>query len=90
MVLDVSKENCVGYPKDMFRQDIPIRRIAMGRRSMKDWMKTWQPPADANPGNRTSLTDKDDNHKISGVLCKLLQQQAAPERNIYCFDGNTL
>ena len=36
------------------------------------------------------LTDKDANHKASSVLCKLLQQQAAPDVDIDCFDGNPL
>ena len=53
-------------------------------------MKTWQSTKDTNPGNRTSSNDEDVNHKISSVLCKLLQQQAAPKVDIDCFDGNPL
>ena len=54
----------------------------MSGRSHQDKMKTWQPPADANLGNTTPSTDEDANHKTSSVLCKLFQQQAAPEVGI--------
>ena len=59
----------------------------MNGRSVQYWMKTWQ-PADLSSGNSNSSTDEDANHKASSVLCKLLQQQAAPEVDIDCFDGN--
>ena len=61
----------------------------MNGRSVQYWMKTWQ-PADLSSGNRNSSTDEDANHKASSVLCKLLQQQAAPDVDIDCFDGNPL
>ena len=53
-------------------------------------MKTWQPAKDANPRDRSSSSDEDANHKASSVLCKLVQQQAEPEVDIDCFDGNPL
>ena len=80
----------VGYPKDVSRQDIPVRKMGMNERSLQDRMKTWQPPEDIDPGNRTSSNDEDANHKITSILCKLLQQQAPPEVDIDCFDGNLL
>ena len=36
------------------------------------------------------ITDEDPNHKASSELCKLLQQRAAPEVDIDCFEGNPL
>ena len=66
----------VKYLKDVSRQDIPVRKIGMNERSLQDQMKTWQPPEDIDPGNRTSSNDEDANHKTTSILCKLLQQQA--------------
>ena len=79
-----SKENHVGYPKDVPRQDVPVRRIGTIGRSLQDAMKTWQTAKDVNPRNRTSSTDEDATHKTSSVLCKPLHQQAAPEVDIDC------
>ena len=84
-----SRQKHEGYPKNMPRQDIPMRSIGMSERSLYDRMKTWQ-PADVDPGNRTLSTDEDVGIKTSSLLCKLLQQQAAPEVDIYRFDGNPL
>ena len=58
----------------MSRQNVSVRRIGMNGRPLQDQMKT----------------DEDANHKISSVFCKPLQQQAAPEVDIDCFDGNPL
>ena len=85
-----SMESHVGYPTNVSIQDAPVRGIGMNRKSFQDWMKTWQSTEDTNPGNRTSSNDEDVNHKTSSVLCKLLQQQAAPKVDIDCFDGNPL
>ena len=41
-------------------------------------------------GNKNLSTGKDANHKRSIELCKLLQQQAAPDVDIDHFDGNPL
>ena len=83
-----SRESHVGYHKDVSRQDVSVRRIGMNGRPLQDQMKTRE-PVDVHFGNRNSSND-DANHKTSSVLCKLLQQQAAPEVDIDCFDGNPL
>ena len=62
----------------------------MTGRSLQDGMKTCQTAKDADPRNSTSSTDEDASHKTSSVLCKLLQQQAVPEVDIDCFNGNPL
>ena len=76
----------------MSRQVVPVIRIGMNGRSLQDHVKTWQLAEvnHVNPGNRNSSTEEDANHKASSVLCKLLQQQAAPEVGIDCFGGNPL
>ena len=79
----------MGYLKDMFRQDVPVRKINTSGKLLQYWMKIWQPEEDTNPGNTDLSTDEDANQKIAGILCKLLQQQEAPELDIY-FDGNRL
>ena len=85
-----SRESHVGYHKDVSRQDVSVRRIGMNGRPLQDQMKTREPVEDVHFGNRNSSNDEDANHKTSSVLCKLLQQQAAPEVDIDCFDGNPL
>ena len=62
----------------------------MNGRPLQDQMKTWEPAEDVHSGNRNSSTDEDANHKTSSVFCKPLQQQAAPEVDIDCLDGNPL
>ena len=83
-----SRESHVGYHKDVSRQDVSVRRIGMNGRPLQDQMKTREPVEDVHFGNRNSSNDEDANHKTSSVLCKLLQQQAAPEVDIDCFDGS--
>ena len=85
-----SRESHVGYHKDVSRQDVSVRRIGMNGRPLQDQMKTREPVEDVHFGNRNSSNDEDANHKTSSVLCKLLQQQAASEVDIDCFDGNPL
>ena len=85
-----SRKSQVGYHKDVSRQDASVRRIGMNGRPLQDRMKTWEPSENVHSGNRNSLTDEDANHKASSELCKLLQQRAAPEADIDCFDGNPL
>ena len=85
-----SRKSQVGYHKDVSRQDASVRRIGMNGRPLQDRMKTWEPSENVHSGNKNSLTDEDANHKASSELCKLLQQRAAPEADIDCFDGNPL
>ena len=85
-----SRQSDVGYHKDVSRQDVSERRIGMNGRPLQDQMKTREPVEDVHFGNKNSSNDEDANHKTSSVLCKLLQQQAAPEVDIDCFNGNPL
>ena len=54
----------------------------MKGRPLQDQLKIWEPAEDVHSENRNSSTDEDANHKTSSVLCKLLQQQAAPEKQL--------
>ena len=86
---DGSRESTVGYPKDVSIQYVPVRRIGIHRKQLRNQMKTWQSTIVVNPRDR-ALSNDNLNRKTSKLLWKLLQQQAAPEVDIDCFDGNPL